>query len=128
MDPGRRDRRHPRFGTERRRGGRPGFANGTKVPNHLNTTKWNGVDVDYCRALASALFGGDLTSTAFVPMRSQPHGFQLMAQEAVDVMAGATWTIPNDIRESSTGKGYTFSRPYFYAPTIADEHDEAPTR
>ena len=85
----------------------PGFA--TKEESGLS-----GMDVDFCRALSAALFGGDTDSVLFVEVEEDSDGYALLASEEIDVLAGATWTLETDVKEPTTGQGYTFSPPYFY--------------
>lgn len=95
-------------------GDRPGFAN-------FNTEQgvWEGMDVDLCIALASSLFDGDINRVVFLPVEEDTDagsGFTLLNSGEVDVLAGALWTLENDVREPTTNSGFSFSRPYFYGP------------
>lgn len=94
------------------RGDRPGFA----VFNS-NTSLWEGMDVDYCRAVSAALFDGDPDSVAFVDTKSAD-GYQMLRDGSVDVLAGMLWTLQDD------AKGFSFSRPYFYGPIGDERFDE----
>ena len=76
----------------------------------------NLIDTEFCHAVAAALFGNNESALSLVNVRSQSDGFALLADRDVDVMAGATWTIQSDVRENSTGQGYSFTQPYFYQP------------
>ena len=75
---------------------------------------YNGMDVDYCRALAASLFQGDSSKLKFVEVADGTDGFTLLAQGEIDVFAGATWNLQNDVKELTTGMGFSFSAPYFY--------------
>lgn len=106
---------------------RPGFA--TKV----EVTKYIGMNIDYCRALSASLFLGDAEAVDYVEIEQPNDGYTLLASNDIDVLSGATWTLANDVHEPTTGKGYTFSPPYFYGysseadnfclATRQDDHD-----
>jgi general L-amino acid transport system substrate-binding protein len=56
---------------------------------------WTGFDVDYCRALASAIFN-DPTKVKFVPLTAQ-NRFTALQSGEVDVLArNTTWTMSRD--------------------------------
>lgn len=97
---------------------RPGFAVWDS-----ESSKWSGFDVDYCRALAAVMFGGDVNSVEFVEVENQADGYALLANNSVHVMAGATWNVVHAVKEPTTGVGYFYSQPYFYAPpnSLSDE-------
>lgn len=86
------------------RGDRPGFAR-----YHEELSRWEGMDVEFCRLLAAALFDGDSTSVVFEDVSGR-EGFELLHQGNLDVLAGAIWTIQEDM------KGSSFTQPYFYGP------------
>ena len=86
------------------RAGRPGFAN-----YNMERSNMEGMDVEYCRLLAAALFDGDSTAVVFEDV-SDEDGFELLREGHLDVMAGALWTLQDDM------KGFTFTSPYFYGP------------
>ena len=89
---------------------RPGFA----VHEANLADSYFGMDVDYCRSLAAALFGGEGQLVDFVEIDDVSSGYALLANDEIDVLAGAIWTLETDVREPTTGKGYSFSQPYFY--------------
>jgi len=73
--------------------------------------KWSGYDIDYCRALAVALFGTD-EKLKVVPI-SWAQRFPSLQSGDVDVIIKATgWTMGRD-----TELGIQFSRPYFVGAT-----------
>jgi general L-amino acid transport system substrate-binding protein len=90
---------------------RPGFA-------EFNSTsgRWSGLDVDYCRALVSSLFFGRVTDETliFLEFDSPEEGRSALADSTVDVLCGQRVSLQVDIAPGATGKGYTFSLPYFY--------------
>lgn len=92
------------------RGGRPGFA----VYN-VTTSEWEGLDVSFCKLLAAGLFSGSEEAVDFHDV-SDTNGFEELHSGAVDVLAGAVWTLENDFREPVTNVGYSFTKPYFYGP------------
>ena len=69
--------------------GLPGFSN----PDDKG--KWAGIDVDYCRALAAAIFG-DPSKVKFVPLSAKVRFTALQSGE-VDVLSrNTTWTFTRD--------------------------------
>lgn len=83
----------------------------------LDADTWTGMNIEFCRALAAAIFGdGGDTTVELVGMESISDGFVLLSMDQVDVSAGALWNLENDVREPSTGVGFSFSSPYYYGP------------
>ena len=83
-------------------GGLPGFSflsqDGT----------WSGFDVDYCRAIAAAIFG-DPDKVEFVPLKA-PERFPALQTGEIDVLIrNTTWTLTRD-----TQVGADFAPPTFY--------------
>ena len=83
-------------------GGLPGFSflsqDGT----------WSGFDVDYCRAIAAAIFG-DPDKVEFVPLKA-PERFSALQTGEIDVLIrNTTWTLTRD-----TQVGVDFAPPTFY--------------
>ena len=73
--------------------------------------KWSGYDIDYCRALAVALFGSD-EKLKIVPI-SWAQRFPSLQSGDIDVVIKATgWTMGRD-----TELGIQFSVPYFVGAT-----------
>jgi general L-amino acid transport system substrate-binding protein len=70
--------------------------------------KWHGFDVDYCRALAAAIFN-DADRVEFRPLTAQARFTALQAKE-IDVLSrNTTWTLSRD-----TSLGLNFSVTLFY--------------
>jgi ABC-type amino acid transport substrate-binding protein len=69
--------------------------------------EWSGLDTDYCRALSSALFGGEWDTIEFLEVDDE--GSILANNIDVDVVAGASHKF--ELRNMSS-----VSQPYFYAP------------
>jgi len=77
-------------------GANPGTA-GFGVPDEKGN--WTGLDVDYCRAIAAAIFN-DPTKVKFVPLSSKDR-FTALASGEVDVLIrNSTWTMS---RETTLG-------------------------
>ena len=83
-------------------GGLPGFS-------FLNQNgKWSGFDVDYCRAIAAAIFG-DPNKVELVPLKA-PERFPALQTGEIDVLIrNTTWTLTRD-----TQVGADFAPPTFY--------------
>lgn len=70
--------------------GLPGFSNPDDQGN------WTGLDVDYCRAMAAAIFG-DASKVKFVPLSAKVRFTALQSGE-VDVLSrNTTWTMSRDV-------------------------------
>ena len=89
----------------------PGFA---KLDEETN--EYEGIDVEFCRALAAALFIGDTSKVQFVVLASSAEAFQALADDRVDVLAGQRVSLANEFFEPTTGLAFSFSIPYFYNP------------
>ena len=82
--------------------GLPGFA----MPNDQG--EWTGFDVDYCKAIAAAVFG-DATKVKFTPLSAKERFTALQSGE-VDVLArNTTWTMERD-----TSLGLNFAGINYY--------------
>lgn len=80
----------------------PGFA------TRSDTGAWAGLDVDYCRALAAAIFN-DVSRVTFEPL-GEPDAALALTQGKVDLLSGAlTWTMARD-----TSMGMKFAGTMFY--------------
>ncbi len=83
-------------------GGLPGFGFISEDGN------WSGFDVDYCRAIAAAVFG-DPDKVEFVPLKA-PERFPALQTGEIDVLIrNTTWTLTRD-----TQVGADFAPPTFY--------------
>ena len=93
--------------------GRPGFA-----AYNVDLSSLEGLDIDFCTALAASLFEGEGNNVLFfnVDEDGSSNGFSMLHSNSIDVFAGATWTIQNNFKENVTRAGYSFSQPYFYRP------------
>ena len=69
---------------------------------------WRGLDVDYCRAVAAAMFG-DPNKVRYVPTTAQ-NRFTALQSGEVDILArNTTWTLSRD-----TSLGFDFAAVNFY--------------
>ncbi|MCI0599638.1 MAG: amino acid ABC transporter substrate-binding protein [Beijerinckiaceae bacterium] len=81
-------------------GSNPGLA-GFGLPD--GNGQWAGLDIDFCRALAAAIFG-DTGKVKFVPLAPKDR-FQALQSGKVDVLANnTTWTLSRE-----TGQGLLFA-------------------
>jgi general L-amino acid transport system substrate-binding protein len=79
---------------------------GFGVPD--GTGQWSGLDVDYCRAIAAAIFN-DPTKVKFIPLSSKDRFTALQSGE-VDLLArNSTWTMSRD-----TSLGLNFAAVNYY--------------
>lgn len=63
--------------------------------------EWRGLDVDYCRGLASAVLG-DAGKVRFVPVPASER-FEMLRRGAIDILARATtWTLERDVGEGAS--------------------------
>ncbi len=69
--------------------GLPGYA----APNDKG--EWTGFDVDYCRAVASAIFG-DPKKVKFTPLNAKERFTALQSGEIDLLVRNTTWTISRD--------------------------------
>ena len=75
---------------------------------------WSGFDVDYCRAIAAALFGGATTGVVIVELSSVER-FAALQNGDVDVLARVTTaTAQRDVFVPSVGVGFAFTQTTFY--------------
>ena len=80
--------------------------------------KWHGVDIDYCRAVATAIFGDD-SKLKLIPI-SWAQRFPALQSGDLDLVIKATgWTMSRD-----TELGVQFSNPYFVGATAFMAHKE----
>ncbi|MCY4381162.1 MAG: amino acid ABC transporter substrate-binding protein [Proteobacteria bacterium] len=82
--------------------GLPGFSN----PDAKNN--WTGIDVDYCRALAAAVFN-DTTKVKFIPTSAKDRFTALQSGEVDLLSRNTTWTLSRD-----TSLGFDFVGVVYY--------------
>lgn len=72
-----------------------------------------GYDVDFCRAVAAAIFG-DPKMVEFTDVSTTERFINLQNGD-VDILSRITTvTLIRDVNEPTTGTGFSFSRPSFY--------------
>ncbi len=82
--------------------GLPGFSS----PNDKN--EWSGLDVDFCRAIAAAIFN-DPSKVKFTPLSAKDR-FTALTSGAIDVLSrNTTWTMSRD-----TTLGFNFAGVMYY--------------
>ena len=69
---------------------------------------WTGLDVDYCRAIAAAIFG-DGTKVKFTPLAAKDRFTALQSGEVDVLVRNTTWTLSRD-----TTNGATFQAVNYY--------------
>jgi len=82
--------------------GLPGFSN----PNDKG--EWSGIDVDFCRAVAAAVFG-DPTKVKFRPLSAKDRFTALQSGEIDLLSRNTTWTMSRD-----TSLGFDFAGVIYY--------------
>jgi general L-amino acid transport system substrate-binding protein len=68
---------------------------------------WTGLDVDYCRAVAAALFG-DASAVEFIPLSAQQRFTALQSGEVDILSRNTTWTLTRDASLGLHFAGVTF--------------------
>ncbi len=86
-------------------GGIPGFSN-----VNPDTGKWEGLDADFCRVLAVAIFGPEYSEDKvnFVPLTSDVRFTALQAGEVDVLHRNTTWTLTRDLTLGSDFGPTTF--------------------
>ncbi|HPQ95794.1 MAG TPA: transporter substrate-binding domain-containing protein, partial [Thiolinea sp.] len=81
--------------------GLPGFSNPDDKGN------WTGLDVDYCRALAAAIFG-DAEKVRFTPLSAKER-FTALSSGEIDVLSrNTTWSMTRDTQLGLNFVGVTY--------------------
>ncbi len=81
--------------------------------SNFNNQQWSGLDIDFCRAVAAALFGPS-SNPEFVNVTASGR-FQELANGTIDVISRtASETYERNVDEPTTGEGFFFTQPYFY--------------
>ena len=74
------------------------------------TSTWSGIDVDLCRALSAAIFGGVPDHTVY-HLVSASDRFRVLASGLIDVLPRlTTHTYERDVLEPTTMMGFSFSK------------------
>mmetsp|Transcript_88181 Transcript_88181/g.172507 ORF Transcript_88181/g.172507 Transcript_88181/m.172507 type:complete len:206 (+) Transcript_88181:503-1120(+) len=93
-----------------------GISEAPLFAEELENGDYQGIDADCAKALAAAIFDGEVSSSTiqFVPVSAQER-FQKLLNGEVDVLARVTTiTMERQVKEPTTGKGFTFSTPNFH--------------
>jgi general L-amino acid transport system substrate-binding protein len=69
--------------------------------------EWTGLDVDFCRAIASAIFK-DPTKVRFVPLSAKERFTALQSGEIDMLSRNTTWTMSRDTQQGLTFVGVTY--------------------
>lgn len=78
------------------------------------TLKWQGFDVDYCKALSAAIFDGVPDHVVYHVLPATER-FVAQAMGKVDVLSRiTTYNLERDVHEPTSMQGFTFSQPVFY--------------
>ena len=100
--------------------GLPGFSN----PDAQGT--WSGFDVDFCRALAAAIFD-DPKKVKFVPLDASER-FRELRDRKVDVLArNSTWNLSRELRPALRG-GVVLRRARLYGAPVEERRHRTRTR
>jgi general L-amino acid transport system substrate-binding protein len=83
--------------------GLPGFGNPDSSGNYT------GFDVDYCKAVAAAIFGGDASKVKYTPLDGTERFPALQSGEIDLLVRNTTWTMSRD-----TTLGFTFAGVNYY--------------
>lgn len=81
--------------------GLPGFSN----PDSANN--WTGLDVDFCKAVAAAIFG-DVTKVKFTPLSAKERFTALQSGEVDILSRNTTWTMSRDTSLGLKFAGVTY--------------------
>ncbi|MFN0263687.1 amino acid ABC transporter substrate-binding protein [Tepidamorphus sp. 3E244] len=81
--------------------GLPGFSNPDDSGN------WSGIDVDYCRGVAAAVFG-DATAVKFTPLSAKERFTALQTGEVDILSRNTTWTMGRDTSLGLNFAGVTY--------------------
>ena len=94
------------------RTGRPGLG------ERLESGFFSGLDADYCRGVAAALFptvaSDQQQPIEFVEFSQPRAGFDLLSSGKADIIAGILRSLPTEAQSLATGLSYSFSQPYYY--------------
>jgi general L-amino acid transport system substrate-binding protein len=75
--------------------------------NPDSNNNWSGLDVDFCKAVAAAVFG-DATKVKFAPLNAKER-FTALQSGAIDVLSrNSTWTMSRDTTLGLTFAGVTY--------------------
>lgn len=76
--------------------------------------EFEGYDVDYCKAISAAIFDGPTDNVVYVDLPASSR-FEYINDGIVDVLSRiTTHTLDRDVKEPTTGQGFSFTVPNFY--------------
>lgn len=99
----------------------PAFAAQVVVNNVTGIISYQGMDIDYCRAVAASIMGTADGRVEYVEVGSDKEGFLSLNRGDIDLLAGVPINLENDVREPTTGVGFAFTKPYFYNNTAVED-------
>lgn len=81
---------------------------------HHDFIAWEGFDIDFCKAVSAAVFGGVTSTIEYVDI-SAAERFVELNNGGVDVLSRLTTiTLSRDVYEPTSRSGNSFSQPNFY--------------
>ena len=84
--------------------------------------EFEGYDVDYCKAISAALFDGPANNIVYVDLPASTR-FEYLNDGVVDVLSRiTTHTLERDVKEPTTGKGFSFTVPNYYDGEFVDNY------
>jgi general L-amino acid transport system substrate-binding protein len=90
-----------------------GIVEAPGLASRTDSGDWQGMDVDWCKAIAAAILG-DPAAVNFLPV-TQASRFPTLLSGAIDILsAGTTFTMERNVFEPSSQVGFDFSIPYLY--------------
>eukprot|EP00526_Cylindrotheca_closterium_P003066 CAMPEP_0113602058 /NCGR_PEP_ID=MMETSP0017_2-20120614/554_1 /TAXON_ID=2856 /ORGANISM="Cylindrotheca closterium" /LENGTH=1493 /DNA_ID=CAMNT_0000510381 /DNA_START=144 /DNA_END=4625 /DNA_ORIENTATION=- /assembly_acc=CAM_ASM_000147 len=78
-----------------------------------DTGTWSGFEIDFCRGIAAALFGGDDTKIEVVLVTTAERFSKIKSGE-VDLVPGATRTLEREVNFGVNNDAFDFSPVYFH--------------
>ena len=82
--------------------------------NLTNTSEILGMSIDYCHALAAALFKGDYKAVNILQFSGSDTSFNALSNGAIDVLAGSKVELNRDIGLNAKHEGFHFSSAYYF--------------
>ena len=73
-----------------------------------------GMDVDLCRGVGAALLSQKSEKLAIVVFNTIEEGFLGLSTDEVDILAGAQFSLENNVKEPTTGQGFSFGPIYYH--------------
>ena len=70
--------------------------------------------MDWCKAVAAALFDGEIENKVVYEAYSATEIFEALLNDDVDMLSVVPKNLENDVKEPVTNVGYSFTKPVFY--------------